>query len=106
MADEAVHTEPARRRALLAQATKLDEQIGKGNEYLLLLAPADIPAVSKLLAQWREPRNELHVTLNEATDTHLMAVDADAVMGQLDELDLHSRRKLKSPRQGGIPTRI
>lgn len=42
---------------------KLDQQIAKGTEKLLLLAPVDIPAASSLLAQWRKQRDELQVNL-------------------------------------------
>lgn len=60
LADETLRTRPERREALLVQLAKLDRQIAKGTENLLLLAPADIRAASAMLADWRAQRDGLH----------------------------------------------
>ena len=51
LGDETLRTRPERRESLLAKLVKLDRQIAKGTENLLLLAPADISAATALLAQ-------------------------------------------------------
>ena len=89
LADETLRTRPERRDALLAQMVKLDQQIAKGTENLLLLAPADIPAATALLAQWRTQRDELQAELDNAEETKPATYDADAILAELDELEQH-----------------
>lgn len=75
--------------AALAVVAKGAKQIAKGTEVLLLLAPADIPAASSLLAQWRTQRDALQDELDQADECQPSAFDADAVLAELDELEQH-----------------
>lgn len=89
LADETLRTRPERREALLVQLAKLDQQIAKGTENVLLLAAADIPAASALLANWRAQRDGLHAELDDAENSKPAALDADAILAELDELEQH-----------------
>jgi len=89
LADKNVRMLPDRRNALLAQLAKLDQQVAKGTENLLLLAPADIPAASAMLAQWREQRNAVQADLDALANEKRTEIDADAVIAELDQLAEH-----------------
>lgn len=67
LADETARGRPSQRAGLEASIEKLDSQITKGSENLLLLAPVDFPAASAMLGHWREQRNPLQVALDERT---------------------------------------
>jgi hypothetical protein len=68
---------------------KIGQQIAKGTENLLLLAPADLPAASAMLAQWRTQRDGLQTELDSAETTKPATYDADAILAELDELEQH-----------------
>ena len=87
--EEAVRERPERRDSLLAQISKLEQQITKGTENLLLLAPADIPAASALLAQWREERDRVQAELDACEEAEPLAFDTDTILAELDELEKH-----------------
>ncbi len=87
--EQAVERQPLRRESLLAQIAKLDQQISKGTENLLLMAPADIPAASGMLAHWREVRERVQVELNECQQVEPVPFDPDAVLAELDQLEEH-----------------
>lgn len=87
--EQTVRSRPERREALLAQMLKLDQQIAKGTENLLLLAPVDIPAASSLLAQWRKQRDELQVELDNVEESKPAKFDVQAILAELDELEQH-----------------
>jgi len=89
LADETLRTRPERREGLLAQMVKIGQQITKGTENLLLLAPADIPAASAMLAQWRTQRDESQAELDNAEDAKPATYDADAVLAEFDEPEQH-----------------
>lgn len=89
LAAETLRTRPERRDSLLAQTVKLEQQIAKGTQNLLLLAPADIPAASALLAEWRQQRDALQSELDHANENQPVTFDADAVLAELDELEQH-----------------
>ncbi len=84
-----IERRPQRRESLQAQITKLDLQISKGTENLLLMAPADIPAASDMLARWREERERVQVELDDCQQTEPIPFDADIVLAELDELEKH-----------------
>ena len=87
--EQEIERRPQRRESLLAQITKLDLQISKGTENLLLMAPADIPAASDMLARWREERERVQVELDDCQQTEPIPFDADIVLAELDELEKH-----------------
>jgi hypothetical protein len=87
--EEAVRGRPERRESLMSQVTKLEQQITKGTENLLLLAPADIPAASALLAQWREERDRVQAELDACEEAKPLAFDTDTILAELDELEKH-----------------
>ena len=89
LADETARGRPARRTGLAASIDKLDLQITKGSENLLLLAPVDIPAASAMLGQWREQRNQLQAELDTEQQDAPAPYDVDAIMAELDELGNH-----------------
>ena len=89
LADETLRSRPERRESLLAQLAKVEQQIARGTENLLLLAPVDIPAASSLLAQWRTRRDELQAELDDDDATKPTTYDVDAILAELDELEQH-----------------
>lgn len=64
-----IDVDTERRESLLALMAKVEQQFSRGTENLLLLAPADLPAASAMLAQWRTQRGQLQNELNEAEQT-------------------------------------
>ena len=87
--EAATKERPMRLESLLAQAAKLEQQIGKGTENLLLLAPADIPSASALLAQWREEREELQTQIDTFEEVEPAPFNEESVLAELDELEEH-----------------
>jgi len=63
---QCIRSQPQRRESLEMQMAKVEQQISRGTENLLLLAPADLPAASALLAKWRNDRDQIQAELNAA----------------------------------------
>ncbi len=68
----------------MSHLVTLATQIAKGTQNLLLLAPADIPAASALLGEWRQQRDALQAELDHANENQPVTFDADAVLAELD----------------------
>lgn len=83
--------QPERRGSLEGQLDKLEQQIAQGTENLLLAAPADVPAATKILAKWRKDRDRLMAELADVTagESRQPRLDANAVMAELDRLEEH-----------------
>ncbi len=85
----AIRSQPQRRESLQTQMAKIEQQIIRGTENLLLLAPVDLPAASGLLAKWRNERDQIQAEMNAAEQSAPIRFDADAIIAELDEMEQH-----------------
>jgi hypothetical protein len=85
---ETIRSQPQRRESLQTQMAKIEQQISRGTENLLL-APADLPAARALLAKWRNERDQIQAEMNAAEQSAPIRFDADAIIAELDELEQH-----------------
>ena len=70
---------------------KLDEQIGRETENLLLVDPSDLPTLKGILAGWRDDRDRVQVELEgqRVDAANSPELDADAILAELDHLEEH-----------------
>ncbi len=91
---------PGAQEGLRNKLAKIERQIERGQQNLLLADPQDVPACQKLLATWRAERSELEASLDALSGQQMTGEHG---VEQIADRAMHELRHLHKRMSGGNP---